>query len=130
MTSREILALVAQLATPAFLAALGVFFAWARRRLDAATDNQKLLGAVDLLSHGAQGIVASLSQSVVRDLKDPNKPGSWDEVAKIAVKDAAILQLKQLYPQAVAEISKSNPDRVQELLGTFVEAAVLKYKKP
>jgi len=130
MTSRELLALVAQLATPVFLAGLGVFFAWAKRKLDAATDNQRLLGAVDLLSHGAHGIVATLSQSVVRDLKDPNKPGTWNDVARTAVKDTAVLQLKQLYPHAVAELARSNPEKVQELLGTFVEAAVLKYKKP
>ena len=130
MTSREVLAFAAQVATPVLLAGLGFFFAWAKRKLDAATDNQKLLGAVDLLSHGAQGIVANLSQSVVQDLKDPNKAGSWDTVAKTAVKDAAILHLKQLYPHAVAELAKSNPEKVQEMLGTFVEAAVLNYKKP
>ena len=130
MSTREVLAFAAQVATPVLLAGLGLFFAWAKRKLDAATDNQKLLGAVDLLSHGAQGIVANLSQSVVQDLKDPNKAGSWDTVAKTAVKDAAILHLKQLYPHAVAELAKSNPEKVQEMLGTFVEAAVLNYKKP
>lgn len=128
--NRELIALLVQLATPAMLAVMGLFLAWVKRKLDAATDNQRLLGAVDLLSHGAQGVVAHLSQTVVRDLKNPNKPGSWDSVSKTAVKDAAILQLKQLYPAAVAELSKSNPEKVQELLGTLVEAAVLKYKKP
>ena len=130
MTSREVLAFAAQVATPVLLAGLGFFFAWAKRKLDEATDNQKLLGAVDLLSHGAQGIVASVSQSVVQDLKDPNKPGSWDSVAKTAVKDAAVLYFEQMYPHAVAVVAKSNPTKVQEILGTFVEAAVLNYKKP
>lgn len=130
MSTRDLAIFLFQAATPVLLGLLGLFFAWARRRIESATENQRLLGAVDLLAHGAQGIVADLSQHVVQDLKDPNKPGTWDKVAQVAVRDTAILKLKELYPKAVAEIQKSNPEKVSEVLGSLVEAAVLKYKKP
>lgn len=109
---------------------LGLFFAWLARKVNAATKNQQLAHAIDLLASGAQGIVADLSQHVVQDLKDPTKPGTWDAVAKAAVRDTAILRLQQLYPTAVGVLQRTNPEKVQEVLGTLVEAAVLKYKRP
>ncbi len=130
MFTRDAIALVAQLATPLLLAGLGFLFAWAQRKLAAATQDQRLLGALDLLSHGAQGVVADLSQHAVQDLKDPNKPGTWDKVTQAAVKETAIRRLQEMYPRAVSELQKANPEKTAEVLGSLVEAAVLKYKKP
>lgn len=130
MSTREAIALVAQLATPLLLACLGFLFAWLQRKLSSATQDQKLLGALDLLAHGAQGVVADLSQHVVEDLKNPDKPGTWDKVTQAAVRETAVRRLHEMYPHAVAELQKANPEKVAEILGTLVEAAVLKYKKP
>lgn len=128
--SHETFALVVQTATPFLLACLGLFFAWLSRKVNAATKNQQLAHAIDLLASGAQGVVADISQHIVQDLKDPNKPGTWDAVAKESVRNTAILRLKQLYPSAIRELEAANPAKVQEVLGTLVEAAVLKYKRP
>jgi hypothetical protein len=130
MSTREVLTLVLQATTPLLLAVFGLFLAWLQRKVSAATKNQQLLSAVDLIAHGAQGVVAELAQSVVKDLKDPNKPGSWDKVTQESVKATAIRRLQELYPHAIAELQQSNPDKVSAMVGTFVEAAVLKYKKP
>jgi len=130
MTTREVLTLVLQASTPLLLAVFGLFLAWLQRKVSAATKNQQLLSAVDLIAHGAQGVVAELAQSVVKDLKDPNKPGTWDKVTQESVKATAIRRLQELYPHAISELEKSNPDKVAAMVGTFVEAAVLKYKKP
>lgn len=130
MSTRDALALAVQLATPLLLAAVGFLFAWLKSKIETATENQRLRGAVDLLAHGAQGVVAELSQTVVKDLKDPTKSGSWDKVTQVAVRDAAIRKLREFYPAAVAELQKSNPEKTAEVLGSLVEAAVLKYKKP
>lgn len=126
----ETVAMIIQVSTPLLLACLGLFFGWLARKVNAATKNQQLAHAIDLLASGAQGIVADLAQHVVQDLKNPNKPGTWDAVAKSAVRDTAILRLKQLYPSAVRELETANPAKVQEVLGTLVEAAVLKIKRP
>lgn len=128
--SHETVALVIQAATPFLLACLGLLFTWLARKVSAATKHQQLAHAIDLLASGAQGVVADLSQHVVQDLKDPNKPGDWDDIAKVSVRNTAILRLKQLYPTAVRELVAANPAKVQEVLGTLVEAAVLKYKRP
>lgn len=128
--SHETVAMLIQVSTPFLLACLGLFFAWLARKVNAATKNQQLAHAIDLLSRGAQGIVADLAQHVVQDLKNPDKPGTWDAVAKNAVRDTAILRLTQLYPSAVRELESANPAKVQEVLGTLVEAAVLKMKRP
>lgn len=92
--------------------------------------DKRLAAAVQLAAYGAAGVVADLAQHVVDALKDPSKPGTWDQVAANAARAAAIGRVKQLYPGAVAVITDALKDsgRVEELLGTLVERAVVDLK--
>lgn len=88
--------------------------------------DKRFAAAVELAAYGAAGVVADLAQHVVDALKDPSKPGTWDQVAANAVRETAITRVRSLYPGAVQVLTSAlqSTTKVDELLGTLVERAV------
>jgi hypothetical protein len=86
--------------------------------------------AVTLLAYGAAGVAADLAQHVVAGLKDPTRAGTWDRVAADAVKRRAVALLRSLYPLAITLVTEvlRDPSKVDSLLGTLVERAVVDLK--
>ncbi|MDO9016691.1 MAG: hypothetical protein Q8S73_37845 [Deltaproteobacteria bacterium] len=132
--SRETIASVLVVLLPLFLTALAALAAWGTRAITRWVKDRRVALALEVLANGAAAIVADLAQHVVANLKDPAKPGTWSEVAAATVRVRAVERVKQLYPQAVALAREAlaAPDRIDELLGTVVERAVvdLKAKAP
>ncbi len=114
------LALIALTALAARAASIGVRYIHDRR----------LALAVELAAYGAAGVVADLMQHVVRDLKDPKKQGTWTDVAAAAVRLRAVARVRELYPSAVRVLEQAadDPQRVDDLLATLVERAVVNLK--
>lgn len=132
--SRETLTSLAVILLPLLLTALAALAAWGTRAITKLIKDRRVALALEVLANGAAAIVADLAQHVVADLKDPSKPGEWTRVAAATVRVRAVERVKQLYPQAVAlaQEALTNPDRLNDLLGTVVERAVvdLKAKAP
>lgn len=132
--SRESIASVLLIFLPLALTALAALAAWGTGAITRWIKDRRVALALEVIANGAAAIVADLAQHVVADLKDPSKPGSWSSVAAATVRVRAVERVKQLYPQAVAlaQEALANPDRINDLLGTVVERAVvdLKSKAP
>lgn len=128
--TRETLASLASALLPLALLAIAALAARLTALGAQHIRDKRLAAAVQLAAYGAAGVVADLAQHVVDALKDPTKPGTWDQVAANAARGAAIGRVKQLYPGAVAVITDAlkDPGRVEELLGTLVERAVVDLK--
>lgn len=128
--TRDLIASAATALLPLALLALTALAAWAARLVGRHIRDRRLALAVELAAYGAAAVVADLAQHVVSDLKNPTKAGRWDEVAATAVKLRAIAQVRALYPSAVRVLAEASadPSRVDELLGTLVERAVVDLK--
>lgn len=127
--SRETVAIIVSALQPLLLALVTALAAWAAAQIRKRTTDARVVAAVDTLSRGAEGVVADLAQHLVADLKDPNKPGTWDQVAASSARATAVARLRRLLPGDVAALESSvGPDRAAELLGTLVERAVVASK--
>lgn len=128
--SRETVTSLAVILLPLLLTALGALAAWGTRALTKLIKDRRTALALEVIANGAAAIVADLAQHVVADLKDPSKPGEWTHVAAATVRVRAVERVKQLYPQAVALAQEAlvNPERLNDLLGTVVERAVVDLK--
>jgi len=132
--SRDFIASIAPLLFPVVLLALTALAGWVASLIARHITDKRQAAAVTLLAYGAAGVVADFAQHTVEALKDASKPGRWDEVTAASVKLRAIEQLRALYPFAVDTITRMlrDPAKVDELLGTLLEKAVvdLKSKAP
>lgn len=130
--NRELVASVVTALLPLALIALTAFAARAASVAVRYIHDRRLALAVELAAYGAAGVVADLMQHVVRDLKDPAKPGAWNDVAAAAVRLRAVARMRELYPSAVRVLEQAadDPKRVDDLLATLVERAVVDLKTP
>lgn len=128
--TRDTLASLATALMPLALTLIAALAAWAARAINAHIRDRRVALAVELAAYGAASVVADLAQHVVSDLKDPAKPGAWNEIAATAVRKHAVARVRDLYPSAVRvlEQAAANPARVDDLLGTLVERAVVDLK--
>lgn len=127
--SRETAALLVSALQPLLLALVTALAAWAAAQIRKRTTDARVVAAVDTLTRGAEGVVADLSQHLVADLKDPSKPGTWDQVAQASARSTAVARLRRLLPGDVAALESSvGPERATELLGTLIERAVVASK--
>ena len=116
--------------SPLLVLGAGAFCAWAGKLIARYIKDARYATALQVLATGAAAIVADFAQNIVPALKDPNKPGAWDDVAKAELRATAVERLKRLYPQTVALVHESlqDPSQVNSLLGTLVERGVLASK--
>lgn len=127
--TRETAAMLVNALQPLLLALITAAAAWAAQAIRKRTQDARIVAAVDTLTRGAEGVVADLSQHLVDDLKDPSKPGTWDQVAQASARATAMARLRRLLPHDVAALESSvGPERAAELLGTLVERAVVASK--
>lgn len=128
--NRELVASVVTALLPLALLALTALAARASTIAVRYIHDRRLALAVELAAYGAAGVVADLMQHVVRDLKDPTRPGAWNDVAAAAVRLRAVARMRELYPSAVRVIEQAadDPKRVDDLLATLVERAVVGLK--
>ena len=119
------------LAVPVCLALLAILAARILRVVTQHIRDRRLALAIELAAYGAAAVVADLGQRLVHDLKDPSKPGAWTPNAASSARLQAIARVRELYPAAVKIITDSLGDagRVDDLLGTLVERAVVEQKK-
>lgn len=123
------LANLLQAFTPLLLALITAASAWAASQIRARTRDARISAAFETLSRGAEGVVADISQNLVKALKDPNKPGTWDEVAKQAAKNAANARLRALFPDDIAVLEASRPSSLDDLLSILIERSVVALKR-
>lgn len=127
--TRETIATLITALQPLLLAIITAASAWGAAAIRRRTADARITAAVDTLARGAEGVVADIAQHVVADLRDPGKPGTWDDVAKAAARRTAIERLRRLLPGDVAALeSHVGVDAAGELLGTLVERAVVRSK--
>ena len=128
--SRESIASALLILLPLALTALAALAAWGTRAITRLIRDRRVALALEVIANGAAAIVADLAQHVVADLKNPAKPGSWSSVAAATVRVRAVERVKQLYPAAVAlaQEALADPERLNDLLGTVVERAVVELK--
>jgi hypothetical protein len=86
--------------------------------------------AYNQLSDIALATVMSLQQTVVNPLKDPEKPGEWNENAASEIKSRAIGKIRDLAGSSIEQLQNHGwtPQMVEELIGKLVESHVLKIK--
>ncbi len=106
------------------LAALVVYLVpLLRRRLKSklAADALSALLAV------AATVVANAEQTVVANLKDPAKPGVWDDSTKLAIKASVLADARALGAGPMRDLMATglDPERVDVLLSQMVERSVL-----
>ncbi|MEZ4391978.1 MAG: hypothetical protein R3A48_12850 [Polyangiales bacterium] len=128
--SRETIASLSATLLPFLLVALAALGARLVAFAAQHIRDKRLSVAVQLAAYGAAAVVADVAQHVVEDLKDPNKPGTWDKIAMSSARTTAIARVRKLYPGAVSVITAAlkDPGKVEELLGTLVERAVVELK--
>lgn len=79
------------------------------------------------------GVLVGDAERTVRDLKDPSKPGQWDDAARAAVKSAVLQRLRASLGPGLAALEHelrtrgSTPD---ELLDRIVEGQLVKLRTP
>src|SRR5512147_2051425 len=108
-----------------YLVRLGIKLYEARVQSRIATEKDEAKKAAEearlarLKSYGeiVEGAVADVEANVVRDLKDPNKPGKWTEVTMRAARDTAREKSQKAAPQLVAALrDETNVDALTDLL--------------
>ena len=123
--TRETASMLLDALQPLLLALIASVAAWGAAQIRKRTQDARIVTAVDALARGAEGVVADLAQHMVDDLKDPSKPGAWDDVAKASARATAVARLRRVLPKEVSALeSSAGPDAATELLGTLVERAV------
>lgn len=115
------------LLSPAVLTLIGALAARLMSLASKSIKDKRVALAMQLATAGAADIVADVFQHSVQALKDPSKPGRWDEVTAAAAKLRAMQMLRTLHAPAVAVLTQAlnDPGRVEQILGTLVERAVV-----
>ena len=128
--TRDLVATATAALLPLFLLALTALTAGLAALIARHIRDKRYGAAVTLLAYGAAGVVADFAQHVVTDLKDPARPGTWNRVTAASVKLQAVALLRSLFPLAVALVTSvlREPSRVDALLGTLLERAVVDLK--
>ena len=79
------------------------------------------------------GVLVADTERTVRDLKDPTKPGQWDDAARTAVKTAVLQRLRASLGPGLATLEQelrargTTPD---DLLDRIVEGQLEKLRTP
>jgi hypothetical protein len=109
---------------------LPVLAVWLANVILKRIPDKRVAHALELIDFSAETVVAEMYQRVVADLKDPSKPGTWNETAAASVKAAAVTALKAHVPEAVALLTSCgrNPANIETILGAAVEKAVVDLK--
>lgn len=130
MGVREFAALVLEATAPLVLAVLTYVFARLSESVRARVNNRAFGEAVGAIGNVAAIEVANAMQTVKRDLLDPNKPGTWDDVSKAALKRAVSARVLSLVSTPAERLRASGltDSHVQELVDAAVERAVLEIK--
>jgi hypothetical protein len=107
----------------ALLGAVAYFVARAKRYAQA----RDIATATDALAVCARAAVAKTEQSYVRTLKDPSKPGEWNETAERAAFTRALATLRATGRAHIATLEDNGVPMADRdaLLETLVEEAVL-----
>lgn len=115
------------LLSPAVLTLIGALAARLMSLASKSIKDKRVALAMQLATAGAADIVADVFQHSVQALKDPTKPGRWDEVTAAAAKLSAMQMLRTLHAPAVQVLTQAlnDPQRVEQILGTLVERAVV-----
>ena len=122
--AREIIAQIMSYLIPVLVPAIAAYLAAVILR---RVPDSRIASALSLIDYLAVGIVAALYQETVADLKDPSKPGEWNDVAARAVKTAAMSQLRDVGSSVVEILIACGmaPTKVEVILSTAVEKAVV-----
>lgn len=115
---------------PLLLLGLAALVAWLSPMIARYVRDKRFALALVTLADTTVKVVGAVAQTVVRDLKDPSKPGTWDERAARAARQEAIAQVRILLPDVISTLKatgRSNAD-IDHLISTHVEATVLALK--
>lgn len=120
---------------PLLLALLSALVVWASTAIRKHVHNKLAASAFEAIVSTAATVVASASQTVVEDLKNPERPGTWDDNQAALVKAHVMRDLKQLAAKPIEELKSLrslDAESVQKLLDRLVESQVgqLKPKPP
>ena len=93
--------------------------------LEKRAQSEELSSKLGALEHVAEASVANVEATIVKDLKDPSKPGKWDHVAAESAKNAAMDQAKDIGRMLLLELNTHGIDSAK-LLGALIEKAVMR----
>lgn len=122
------------LLAPPVMALLAAGFVRLRRYAKKRGASARTLRWIDALTQAALTTVRLLERTVVADLKDPTKPGTWDEVAKRSVKDVAMMRVRSATAREREEMLQHGvePERIERATDVGIEATLesLKHAQP
>lgn len=89
--------------------------------------DRRLAQALTLVDYLASGVVAEIYQKTVADLKDPTKPGTWNDVAAATAKRTAMEQLRVVGANVISTVVACgmSPASVDGVLSQAIEKAVI-----
>lgn len=102
--------------------------AWVDAKKNAADKPNAINNSVVALTNLANIVVTELWQTTVAQLKDPSKPGEWNDDAKRSVALAAVARLTSLGAGAIRALATMGmtPAAVDSLLKSLIESEVAK----
>jgi hypothetical protein len=130
--------LPASLSIPQLIIVLAPFIpfaaalAWLTNEIRLHVKNARLAKALQVVASLAFTIVSRISQTVVADLKDPSKPGSWNTTVAAAAKRQALDDLRAVGASVIPQLMSGGIKgaALDTLLESHVESAVLALKSP
>lgn len=116
---------------PLLVPPLALLILWVVPLIRARVKNKLVADLLAGLATVAGIVVAHASQTVVQNLKDPSRPGTWDAQTAAAVKAVVLRDLRELGAQELEQLRtlrKLDGPTVDKLLEQLVEAKVLELK--
>jgi hypothetical protein len=128
MSFQELFTQCLQALAPLVPAALGLIVASLTPVLHRHITDRRVAGLMEILANVVAIGVANAYQTVVSDLKNPARPGCWDERAAASVKASVIQDVKQLLPRVVSALAAAGVKDIDALLSRLVEQSVLELR--
>ena len=122
--AREIIAQIMSYLVPVLVPAIAAYLAAMILR---RVPDRRVASALTLIDYHAASIVAAIYQRTVADLKDPTKPGEWNDLTAVAAKAAAMEQLRSVGSSLASTLIACGmtPDKVESILSASIEKAVV-----
>jgi hypothetical protein len=107
MQTREIVSIVIQSVFPVIAAAFALLMARLTKAAVQYFNSKTAAVLLDALAVHVDAAAAEVEATLVRDLKDPSKPGTWNEISQATAKAAVVKMVHESAPELVRGVSKA-----------------------
>jgi len=125
MTLQEFTAQAISTLGPLVLLALSVLTAWLTKAAREHIQDKRLATTLETITKLVATAVADAFQTVVKDLKDPTKPGEWNATTAASIKWNVIEGVKNTAPAVLEQLQQLGVVKLDELLAQLVEQRVV-----